>query len=107
MRTASWFDEHSDSTLRIHPRIQSLETRRRAEAVLFSESQSRILASVAPRQAGELERLADDAGVPLSRLGVTGGDHLEVRVNGERTISKAVASLREAWWTAIERGLNS
>ena len=73
---------------------------------MFSESQSRILVSVAPGLADELEGLADDAGVPLSRLGVTGGGNLEVRVNGERTISKAVASLREAWWTAIERGLN-
>jgi len=40
----------------------ALETRRRAEAVLFSESQSRILVSVAPREASELERLADEAG---------------------------------------------
>jgi len=85
----------------------ALETRRRAEAVLFSEGQSRILVSVAPREAGELEQLADDTGVALSRLGVTGGDRLEIRVNGERTISKTVASLREAWWTAIERGLDS
>ncbi len=85
----------------------TLETRRRADAVLFSESQSRILVSVEPRNAGELERLAEDAGVPLSRLGVTGGEMLEVRVNGERAIAKPVASLREAWWTAIERGLDS
>ncbi len=85
----------------------SLETRRRAEAVLFSESQSRILVSVAPRDAGELERLAEDAGVPLSRLGVTGGENLEIRVNGERAIARPVGSLREAWWSAIERGLQS
>jgi phosphoribosylformylglycinamidine synthase len=85
----------------------SLETRRRADAVLFSESQSRILISVPPAQAGELERLADDRGVPLSRLGVTGGDTLEVRVNGERAITRPVGSLREAWWSSIERGLES
>ncbi|MGH9390403.1 MAG: AIR synthase-related protein, partial [Vicinamibacteria bacterium] len=85
----------------------ALETRRRAEAVLFSESQSRILVSVAPPKAGELEELAEDAGVPLSRLGVTGGDHLEIRVNGERAVSRAALSLREASWTAIERGLDS
>jgi phosphoribosylformylglycinamidine synthase len=85
----------------------ALETRRRADAVLFSESQSRILVSVSPERASELERLAEEAGVPLSRLGVTGGERLEVRVNGERAISKEVGSLREAWWTAIERGLNS
>jgi phosphoribosylformylglycinamidine synthase len=85
----------------------SLETRRRADAVLFSESQSRILISVPPAQAGELERLADDRGVPLSRLGVTGGDTLEVRVNGERAITRPVGSLREAWWSSIERGPES
>jgi phosphoribosylformylglycinamidine synthase len=85
----------------------ALETRRRADAVLFSESQSRILVSVSPGRAGELERLAEETGVPLSRLGVTGGDRFEVRVNGERAISKEAVSLREGWWTAIERGLNS
>jgi phosphoribosylformylglycinamidine synthase len=85
----------------------ALETRRRAEAVLFSESQSRILVSVTPQNAAEVERLADEASVPLSRLGVTGGDKLEVRVNGERAIARTVASLREAWWSSIERGLAS
>jgi phosphoribosylformylglycinamidine synthase len=85
----------------------ALETRRRAEAVLFSESQSRILVSVSPQNAEEVERLADEASVPLSRLGVTGGDKLEVRVNGERSIARTVSSLREAWWTSIERGLAS
>jgi phosphoribosylformylglycinamidine synthase len=85
----------------------ALETRRRADAVLFSESQSRILVSVAPDEAEELERLADEALVPLSRLGVTGGDRLEVRVNGERAISRSVEALREAWWSSIERGLAS
>jgi phosphoribosylformylglycinamidine synthase len=74
---------------------------------LFSETQSRILVSVAPERAGELERLAEERAVPLSRLGVTGGDALEFRVNGETAISREVASLREAWWTAIERGLTA
>jgi phosphoribosylformylglycinamidine synthase len=85
----------------------SLETRRRAEAVLFSESQSRILVSVAPRNARELERLAEDAGVPLSRLGVTGGETLEVRVNGERAIARPAGSLREEWWSSVERSLQA
>jgi phosphoribosylformylglycinamidine synthase len=85
----------------------ALETRRRADAVLFSEGQSRVLLSVSPDRADELERLADEISVPLSRLGVTGGDRLEVRVNGERAIARAVAALREAWWSSLERGLAS
>jgi phosphoribosylformylglycinamidine synthase len=84
----------------------ALETRRRADAVLFSESQSRALVSVSPDKADELERLAEEASVPLSRLGVTGSDKLEIRVNGERAVARTVVSLREAWWSSLERGLN-
>jgi phosphoribosylformylglycinamidine synthase len=73
---------------------------------LFSEGQSRALVSVSPDKADELESLAEERSVPLSRLGVTGGDRLEVRVNGDRAIAKTVASLREGFWSSLERGLN-
>jgi phosphoribosylformylglycinamidine synthase len=85
----------------------ALETPRRADLVLFSESQSRILVSVPRERAGELEDLAEEKAVPLSRLGVVGGDNLEVRVNGDRAIERSVASLREGWWSSIERGLSA
>jgi phosphoribosylformylglycinamidine synthase len=84
----------------------ALETPRRADGLLFSESQSRILVSVAPDRAGELQALAEERGVPLSRLGVTGGDDLSIRVNGMKAIHRPVAELREIWWRAIEKGLS-
>jgi phosphoribosylformylglycinamidine synthase subunit PurL len=84
-----------------------VETPRRADAVLFSESQSRILVSVPTEKSTRFERLAEESGVPLSRLGVTGGDELEIRVNGESAVSRRVTSLRDAWWSAIEKGLSS
>jgi phosphoribosylformylglycinamidine synthase len=85
----------------------ALETPRRADLVLFSESQSRILVSVPRERAGELEDLAEERAVPLSRIGVVGGDNLEVRVNGEKAIERSVLSLREGWWSSIERGLSA
>jgi phosphoribosylformylglycinamidine synthase len=85
----------------------AVETPRRADLVLFSESQSRILVSVPRERAGELEDLAEERAVPLSRLGVVGGDKLEVRVNGEKAIERSVVSLREGWWSSIERGLSA
>ena len=85
----------------------ALEAPGRADGLLFSESQSRILVSVAPDRADELEALAEERGVPLSRLGVTGGDDLSIRVNGTRAIQRPVAALREAWWRAIEKGLST
>ncbi len=84
-----------------------VETPRHADGVLFSESQSRILVSAPQEKAADFERLAEDAGVPLSRLGVTGGDELEIRVNGETAVATGVVSLRESWWNAIEKGLSS
>jgi phosphoribosylformylglycinamidine synthase len=87
--------------------VVAIETPRRADAVLFSETQSRILVSVAPGSVDALTALADEHGVPISRIGVTGGERLDVHVNGVSAISQNVATLRQTWWTAIERGLTS
>jgi phosphoribosylformylglycinamidine synthase len=90
---------------RIGVRI-ALETPTRADAVLFSESQSRILVSVPADRVSAWETLAEEAAVPVSRLGVTGGDVLSVRVNGIDAISLDVDELRDAWWTAIENRIS-
>ena len=83
----------------------SLEAPRRAEGVLFSETPGRMLVSVRPGDRDAIEALAEDHGVPFSRIGVTGGETLEIQVNGERAVSRDARELREAWWTAIEKGL--
>ena len=83
----------------------ALEAERRADGVLFSESQSRILTSVPSESVDALSELAAEHGVPFSRIGVTGGNRLDIHVNGVKAISKEVALLRQTWWTAIERGL--
>ena len=83
----------------------ALEVERRADGVLFSESQSRILTSVPSESVDALSELAAEHGVPFSRIGVTGGNRLDIHVNGVKAISKEVALLRQTWWTAIERGL--
>ncbi|HSF19927.1 MAG TPA: phosphoribosylformylglycinamidine synthase subunit PurL [Vicinamibacteria bacterium] len=85
----------------------AVETSRRADAVLFSETQGRILVSVSPGASSKLEDLAETHGVPLSRLGVTGADELVVRVNGNEAVSLGVARLRELWWNSIEKALSA
>jgi hypothetical protein len=52
-----------------------------------------------------LVELAEEHSVPLSRIGVTGGERLDIHVNGVKVISKEVTALRDTWWNAIERGL--
>ena len=83
----------------------ALETPRRADGVLFSETQSRILTSVPAAAAEAFLALAEEHGVPVQRIGAVGGDKLEIRVNGASAISTNVDELREVWWNAIEKGL--
>ncbi len=68
----------------------------RPEAAFFAESQSRILVSVRPEQAGALEALARDHGVPCTLLGRTGGRTFTLTA-GEATLQAEVAALAEAW----------
>ena len=50
----------------------------RPDAVLFGESQSRILVSLAPQRWEALAALAAEHGVPLHRLGTTGGERVRI-----------------------------
>ena len=70
----------------------------RPDAVLFGETQSRILVSCAPEH---LERIMNGA-LPVTVLGATGGSELKIRTSrGE--LSWSVARLRDVWWNAIGR----
>ncbi len=70
----------------------------RLDAVLFGESQSRIVLSCASNHAEEILRAA----LPVTRLGVTGGDVLKLKTSrGE--LSWALSRLRDTWWNAIGR----
>ena len=84
----------------------SLECPGRVDALLFSEGTSRILVSIAPDHAEELESLAEQHGVALSRLGITGGNQLRVQINGIDAMSLELSELRDGWWSSIERDMH-
>lgn len=69
----------------------------RPDAVLFGESQSRIVVSVAPDRAAELEALAARHGVPCYRLGTVGGTALEI----SGLLAVDVPVLEEHWRTGL------
>jgi phosphoribosylformylglycinamidine synthase len=82
---------------------------------LFGEGLARVVVSVDPANVERLQRPAQELGVPIRRLGVTGGDRLRVRLVGEGATGAAeergagvadeldepLGVLRDAW----ERGL--
>ena len=84
----------------------SLECPGRADALLFSEGSSRMMLSALPERAEDLESLAKGLGVPLSRLGVTGGGRLRVQLNGVEAISFDLSALRDAWWSSLEKAIH-
>jgi phosphoribosylformylglycinamidine synthase II len=75
----------------------------RPDAALFGESQSRVLVSLAPEGWPELERLARAQGVPLYRLGVTGGERVVIAPYLDLPLSEAL----ERYHTALERLLRA
>ena len=69
---------------------------RLATAAAFGERGGRVVVGVAPARAAELRQAAREAGVAAARIGIVGGDELDVRFGGAR-IAVALRALVEAW----------
>jgi len=76
----------------------------RLDALLFGETQGRIVISAAGRDAAKLLERAKILGVPAMRLGTVGGDQLEIKAGG-KTCAVPVKDLHDAWWSAIGRAM--
>ena len=83
--------------------------RLRTDAVLFGESQSRVVLSAKPVHRQAILDGARRAGVPVSVIGSVTGDRLVVSLEGEQPASKVidvpVAALYDRWAFSIERAL--
>lgn len=84
--------------------------RLRKDAVLFGESQSRVVLSSKPVHRQAILDGAKRAGVPVSVIGSVMGDRLVVSLEGEQPTAKVidvpVAGLYDRWAFSIERTLN-
>ena len=75
-----------------------------ATTVLFNESQSRIIISVAPKDAERTTSTLREYGVPFQQVGKVSGDNLCIRVNDE-TFRWPVTELHDDWFNAIRRAV--
>jgi len=78
----------------------------RLDALLFGETQSRVVISTGPLDAVKVMERARLVGVPAVRLGVVGGDKLVFK-SGAGEWSWAAAELHDAWWNAIARAMET
>jgi len=76
------------------------------EEILFNESQSRIMISIAPENLEKTLSILRDTGVPFLQLGKVGGDELRIQVNDQK-LQWPIADLYDDWWNSIRRLVES
>ena len=77
-----------------------------AATVLFNESQSRIIISVAPKNLDKAESILRERAVPFQQLGKVEGDQLRIQVE-DKKFAWPVADLFDDWWNSIRRVVES
>jgi phosphoribosylformylglycinamidine synthase len=78
---------------------------RRLDALLFGETQGRIVISVAAINAVKVLAQAKILGVPAARIGTVGGEALQIKTAGS-TLSCGVGELHGLWWNSIARAMS-
>ena len=76
----------------------------RLDALLFGETQSRVVVSCKPLDAVKVVERAKLLGVPARRIGTVGGDKLVIQTAGAE-FSVPVVELHDRWWNAIARAM--
>jgi len=76
----------------------------RIDALLFGETQSRVVITTTPLDAVKAVERARLMGVPAIEIGRVGGDQLIIRTDAGE-LSAAVAELHDAWWNSIARAM--
>ncbi|HEY5297002.1 MAG TPA: phosphoribosylformylglycinamidine synthase subunit PurL [Verrucomicrobiae bacterium] len=76
----------------------------RLDALLFGETQSRIIISCKALDAVKVVERAKLMGVPAIQIGKVGGDKLTIKV-ADQEFSAPLMELHDAWWNSIARAM--
>jgi phosphoribosylformylglycinamidine (FGAM) synthase-like enzyme len=77
----------------------------RLDALLFGETQSRVVITCNSLDAIKVVERAKLMGVPAVRIGTVGGDKLTIKTTGGEFGTPA-AELHDAWWNSIARAMD-
>ncbi|MCP9447257.1 MAG: phosphoribosylformylglycinamidine synthase subunit PurL [Nitrospira sp.] len=90
--------------------VQLTRGRLRKDAVLFGESQSRVVLSAKPAHREAVLERAKSFAVPAAVIGTVGGDRLVVSLGDERSAANVIdaplSTLHDRWARSLERVLN-
>lgn len=73
----------------------------RRDALMFGETQSRILVSFPEAHREAVEEMAQNAGIEFSTIGTVGGGDLCVNIKGKEYIKTGVQILKQIWEDAL------
>jgi phosphoribosylformylglycinamidine synthase len=76
----------------------------RLDALLFGETQSRVIISCKAIDAVKVVERAKLMGVPAAQIGRTGGDSLTVKTSAGE-VSCGLRELHDLWWNSIARAM--
>ena len=82
----------------------SVTTKRRLDALLFGETQGRIVITTSALNAVKVVERAKLLGVSAARIGTVGGDKVEIQAGGAGFVWP-VAELHDLWWNSIARAM--
>jgi phosphoribosylformylglycinamidine synthase len=94
------FDTGLGATVEI-PKVPAADAALDAVSTLFGESASRVIVSIDPSRAAELETLAAGAGVPAATIGRVGGDRIRISIARQMVIDEPLADAERIWSEAI------
>ncbi len=83
----------------------------RRDALLFGESQSRVVLSVKPDVVEKVLRVAQESGVPAAKIGTVGGERLVIDVDASKQapaclVDADLKTLLDRWGNSLERTLD-
>ncbi len=76
----------------------------RTDALLFGETQSRIIISTTAHHAAKVLGQAKVLGIPAVQFGKVGGSELKFRL-ADRELAWPLAELHDGWWNSIARAM--
>ena len=76
----------------------------RLDALLFGETQSRIVISCAPLDATKVVERAKLMGVPAAKIGTVGGAELNITAGGKNS-TWSLPELHDLWWNSVAHAM--
>jgi phosphoribosylformylglycinamidine synthase II len=81
--------------------VIDLESEIRNDALMFGESQSRIVISFSPENKEAVTKLAEQSGIDFSVIGKVGGNNFQANINNTEFMNEDIHVLRDVWKGAL------